>query len=388
VLFESAFKNIAMLALEILTSDVEMEAIADQWRALHARANGSFITDYDAFTIWWRCMGRLEPRSLHVVVGRENGALAAVLPLTVVRRKGMRILQSDAGLLPECDVLSVNPAHAAELWNAARQSPHYDFAKIKAVYDGTPCNKALAAFASEREEVESFYLRFDWKTSAEWLASLSSKVRNDFKRNMRRLEEKGPVKYEVCTKSPLPRATIERMIRQKRDWCKAHDTDGPFSHPNISDYFMQLMEKAAETGHLFFAWLTCGEDEVAYDLRFMYDGVVNGYVLAYDAAYAKFSPGNVMISNSVAWAIDNGLKGLDFKYTSESASQKFFKLKFCNDVRKAFEYTFSNSLKGRVIENAFVTLRGWGRAARQRMQPKLKEKSNDNAEGQKHAGEA
>ena len=92
-----------MLDCKILTTEAEIEALADSWRDLHARTGRRPVTDYDRFYAWWSTVGKKQmSSSLHVVAGFESGRLAGLLPLSVERRRGMRMLQSDGGMVLEC----------------------------------------------------------------------------------------------------------------------------------------------------------------------------------------------------------------------------------------------------------------------------------------------
>src|SRR5277367_5838958 len=153
-----------MLETKILTTEQDIESIAGEWRELFARAGASPFADGDLFMIWWRTIGKTDGQRVpHVVTGRENGKLTAVLPLTVVRRKGLRIMQA-AGYKSYnyADMLAATTEQAAALWQAVRRSPHYDFADIRDVYPESKCYEALSAFACRRDLTDAFSLRLQW----------------------------------------------------------------------------------------------------------------------------------------------------------------------------------------------------------------------------------
>lgn len=347
--------NPVRLQCELITTEAGIEALAGEWRALHARIGRSPFSDYDLFTIWWNTIGKSEGgRIPHVVAGYENGKLAGVLPLTVTHRAGMRIMQA-AGYRAYnyCDMLAGDTAQAVELWQAARQSPHYDFADIRDVYPESLCYEALSSFACCRDLSDTYFLRFKWPSRKDWLASLNAHVRGNFTRCVRRLEEKGPIKFEACFGQKPPAAIVDDMVRQKVAWSIRNKKHGLFKHPDVLTYFERLVETTSERGSMFLGWLTCAGQAIAYNQGFVHHGVLHSILWTYDPDWGKFSPGNVALVNSIMWAIDQGLSGLDLR---QGESQ--FKRLHANEKRQCAEFTFNSSLRGCGIEKAYMMARG------------------------------
>jgi len=343
-----------MLECEILTSETEIEKLADEWRRLHARVGRSSYTDYDLFVIWWRVLAKSDGRqSLHVIAGRRDGSLVGVLPLTIARRKGLRILYA-AGHKGYyyCDMLAEDADIATALWNAACRSPHYDFADIRDVYPESMCYKALCAFAQRHDITGAFYVRLNWRTGKDWIASLPGNVRGKFKRCTRRLEEKGAVRYEVYETGPLPAAIIDGMVEKKIAWSAVHDKHGLFDYPDVLRFFHLTLETAARQGRLFLAWLRCGDDVIAYNYGLIHHGILHISFWTYDPAWAQYSPGNVIMVHSICRAIDHGLRNVEL-----GQGGSFFKRQYCNETRSCDEFTFSGSRRGRLLEAAFIGLR-------------------------------
>ncbi|MGE3623452.1 MAG: GNAT family N-acetyltransferase [Bdellovibrionales bacterium] len=352
-----------VLACKIFTSESDVAALAGDWRALHARFGRSAFSNYDVFAIWWRTVGRnYGRRSLHVVAGYIDGKLAGVLPLTVVRRQGMRVLQA-AGYkgYNYCDMVAENADHAAEIWDAAASSRRYDFASIRDVYPDSLCYRALSFFARRRDMTEALFLRIEWKTNEEWLGTLSSKTNRELRRRNRRLGEKGVVTYHVYREGPIPSAVIDQMIRHKIEWCRAHNEGGLFVQPGVYDYFRELVEILAAQGRIVLSWLQCGDEAIAYNLCIDYHGVLHGYVLGYNPVWAGYSPGMLLVTRFIGWAIENGYQGLDLR---QGGSE--YKSRFTNVTRACAEFTFSRSFKGRMLESSFMGLRAAARALRLR----------------------
>jgi len=343
-----------MLTYEIIRDENRVQALADEWRELYTRAGRSPFSNYDIFMVWWQTIGKTDgDRTLYLVTGRIDGKLVAVLPLTVVRWKGLRIMQA-AGYRAYnyCDMLAEDTNTAAQLWQAARKSPHYDFADIRDVYPHSFCDEALKSFARSRDLSDAFFLEFKWPTGEDWIKSLSSHARGDYRRCMRHLEKNGSIQYEIYKEGPLPTAIIDSMVKQKIEWAQANKKPGLFYHPNVLAYFHQSLADAAARNNLFLAWLKSGDNVIAYNQGFIHDGIIHLPFWTFDPAFARYSPGKVMLFHSMCWAIDNGLKGLDLR---QGGNQ--IKRTFANEKSQCAEFTFSGSLRGRLLECAYIAAR-------------------------------
>ncbi|HUY67877.1 MAG TPA: GNAT family N-acetyltransferase [Alphaproteobacteria bacterium] len=342
-----------MFDCKILTSEADVEAIAEEWRQLQASIGDSPFTGYHWFDIWWKTIGKQAGRDLHIVTGRLNGRLVALFPLVIVRRLGARILQgSDRATLYQSGMLCADIDHARELWAAARRSPFYDFADIRDVQPGSACARVLDSFARRRDTETNHFLKLTWKTEKEWLASLSSGMRTGSHRRLRRLEEKGAVCYEVYQTEPPPPTVIDAMIKQKIAWCRAHGENQLFNHSGVLEFYHKLVEMAARQGTLFLVLLKCGNDTIAYRLCFLHQKVAYGYIISYDLGWKQYSPGTLLVMHSIGWAIANGFREFNFMQ-GEGAH----KSQYTDDSRNWFEYTFSASHAGHLREMLYIGAR-------------------------------
>lgn len=342
-----------MLQCQIITSELELQPVIDEWSRLQEGCGQTPFTSPAWFQTWWRNIGCPKGKKLHIIVGRVDKRLVAVLPLTTLSKKGIRVLQGAGteSLFP-CEILSERPEYVPSLWQAAFQSRDYDFALIKDVEAGSESEQALKTFAYPVQNEKVPFLSLTWSSSRAWIESLPSKMQREQKRCQRRLQEKGEVQYHTVVDTSVPEHIVDGMIRQKAAWCAEHGLHGFFDHPGVGAFFHQWLKNAAEAKQLLLGWLQCGSDIVAYNLGFSYKGVFYGYLVTNDPAWASFSPGNLTITNAISWAIDNGCR--EFNFMQGGGGHK---LRYTEEARDYAEWTFSRSLSGRLKAKAFLALR-------------------------------
>jgi CelD/BcsL family acetyltransferase involved in cellulose biosynthesis len=348
---------------KILNSVPQLDAIAAQWRDLQSRAGRSPFTDYDIVHTWCRTVAMSDKNiKLHIVTGTQDGRLVAVLPLVVDTRRGPRILYAVGQHWYDfCDVLCEGNDAGRGAWLAAMKSRGYDFAVLRHVFPDCQCHEMLAEIGRARDELDAYYLRTRWSNSAEWSASLSGKLRGNINRSLRRMREEGPVKFEVYKDGPVPLHVIDRMVTEKITWCATNNKDSPmFSSPMVYEYYRALAEVAAANKSLFLAWLSCGDELVAYQQGFIHNSVLYGLLMTYNPAWIKLSPGTVIMAKAICWAIDNGCSSVNLGLGDPAMREEgecWFKSKFANERLACREFSFSSSLRSRILEAGFFVSR-------------------------------
>lgn len=337
----------------IIASEDGAKALGDEWRELHERAGQSLFTDYDWFAIWWDTLGNIPGRHLHIITGRVNGRLVALLPLAVTRRKGFRILQPiGAEAFFGCDLLCESQEQAMRLWQVARRSPYYDFAHLRDVRPHSECEAALSNFARLHDRDNAYYLSIDWPTSDAWLAANTIPRRKTLKLHMNQLQKKGEVRFEICRSLPVPDHVVDGMVEHKTAWCRKYGKEGMFDQPNVREYYRRLIEHTARKGQLALAWLSCGEEIVAWHLMFQHRHKLCSLVPATNEAWLSFSPGHLLNIRGISWAIDQGFKEFDHLHGDFA-----YKKMFANNARECREYFFPRTPKGWLGQTLFIKKR-------------------------------
>jgi len=331
-----------MFECRLVDTESGLETIADDWRSLHERAGLTPFADYDFIELWWKHFGKCDGWRLHIICGYENGKLVAVLPLAIIKRKGMRVLKwAGNDTCDYCDVLVEKPEYADLLWATVRESKQYDFAVLEDVRPDTFSSSILEKFAEKHATNNSYHLEINWKSGKEWFASLSRPARSKFSRRVKHMKEKGPVAFEMRKAGEVPDSIIEDFIRLKIDWAKKLDKQGIFQKEGVSQYFHDLFKKQPHGYNLLVFYITCNATTVAVMSCITHKNKAYGYSLAYNPEWGEFSPGNMVSTNLVMYIVDNGFSVFDFLRGDEA-----YKLRYTNKSNQLNEFTFSRNILG------------------------------------------
>lgn len=156
------------------------------------------------------------------------------------------------------------------------------------------------------------YLELDdsWKNA---LARFSSRRRSDFRRMQRRAEEYGPITCEFHAPTPADSiALLEQAIAvEARSW-KARTKTAIADNPDQAAFFRTYVPLAAAERILRIAFLKIGDEYVAAQIAAECDGAFWLFKIGYDEQFARCSPGQLLMLESIERAARLGLRRFEF----------------------------------------------------------------------------
>lgn len=328
------------LNVDFLCSEEQVLAIMDEWRTLYRTSGHIFFSAPDLILLWWHTLGAEAGWKWHVATLRESGKLVAVAPLAVQVRYGIAIARwAGADVFDYCDVLAAAEHYQEALWNAVCRSPHYTFALLTDIHPQSRCRAFLEKHAHRYAASNASYLELVSETSEAWLKSLPSTYRKNFNRQSRRLEELGPLRYEMARECPLPDAVLDFLVEQKIAWCHQQGVKSIFDMPRIKDFIRGFAEVAAKSGILALSSLHCGDRLIAAQMDFVDKGIFYTYMPTYHQDWAPYSPGRVIEYRSIFWAIDQRCTRFDLMRGSED-----YKKRLTEDYQTLHHYLLARGI--------------------------------------------
>lgn len=344
----SEFGSRSLAASEIATQVVDtgegLTALLGEWRALQALHGRYPFTDATMVNAWWRIRGETDGERLHIVTCRCNGTLVAVAPLSITRKHGLRFLRWAGGdMFDYCDSLAISDSVNRSLWNLVRRLGRFDVALLKTVRPDTSTHRVLSAFARPARTSMTHAICFSDNGNAAWR---EQGKRSRFRRALRKLEERGPIRFEVVRDGPIPEAPFAALIQQKTAWAARRRKVGLFDNPHAAALMLRgIAESLAAGGNLHLSWMQCGDDIIAVHLGCVFEKRLYYYMPSYDLEWSDFSPGNYLLVKLAEWADSNGLDEMDFLRGGDA-----YKEKFANTSRELSDFTFPGSVIGYIAE--------------------------------------
>jgi len=188
-----------------------------------------------------------------------------------------------------------------------------DFARLY----GFPGGSVIAAGASELRlsvirRVESPILDMPEGWDAVYRAMTTSKKRNDHARSRRQLGELGEVRVEVArTEEELVRALPECFALHELRWQGRPDGSG-FATKRGRAFHQAATRRVAAKDVARIVTLRVGGRAVAFHYFFLLGGTMYSHRLAFDPAYAKYSPGRVCILDAIEIASGEGARRVEY----------------------------------------------------------------------------
>lgn len=293
----------------------EPDVLRDAWRELDAEAGGP-IEAYEWTASWIAASG--SAGDVEIATVTMDGRLAAVAPLAVRRRRGVRrrmLLGVDTHGEP-MDLLARDGAALDALAHRlAHERLPIEFGRLPA---DTPSLAALRrAFrggwivrTQPRAPFPRIRLDDSWREPE---THLSARRRSDLRRARRRAERLGPVTSEVRRPEPgeLDALLDEAFATEARSWKGAAGT-AILADPHQAQFIRRYARAACLRGSLRLAFLRIGGRAAAMQIGVVAGGSLWLLKIGYDAEYAPCSPGILLMRDAIASAAAAGLRSFEF----------------------------------------------------------------------------
>jgi CelD/BcsL family acetyltransferase involved in cellulose biosynthesis len=263
---------------------------------------------------WWRHYGKNRKLAIHVAT--REGRLVGALPLCRTRRFGLRVTEFVGGTkAPLADLMVASDENGAttdRLIDLVRSSGD-DFADLF----GVPGNSRLAAALPpgslrllERLEAPVLDLGAGWEAVYE--EKLSSKARGERRRERRRLESLGTVEVSIARTREELRPALEDAFRlHQLRWKGQRETSG-FSSPVGRVFHRAALLRLAQQDVPRLVSLRLNGQGIAFSLYLQLQGAIYGLAMAFDPAFARYSPGTETLLCSLESASEEGAQRVEF----------------------------------------------------------------------------
>ena len=314
------------LRVELISAEAELAALAPGWDELVAAMPRPSPFLLNAWLVeWWRHFGAGGRLAVRAAFRGER--LVAGLPLFVRPRLGLRTLEFVGGTKAALADLMLGPEEGDSTAAAVAEAPdvsEYDFANVFGVtaesrLARTPAWRGLRLI--ERLEAPVLDLSDGW--DAVYEHKFSSRARQERRRHRRQLEQLGSVEISVARKpNELEPAfdEVERLYALR--WRGRREGSGLLSAEGASFYRSALL-RLAEQDVARVLTLRLDGRPVAATVYLRLSRTLYGLVMAYDTAFARYSPGSEALYSTLEDAAGEGVSRAEFLGAATGHTQRF-----------------------------------------------------------------
>ena len=299
-----------------------LEGLADAWEAM-VPPSTSPMERY----AWARaCADSFgDAGDLRVVVAERAGQPRAIACLLKRRRPERLELPGAAVIYEPMDVAYADPIALEELAMvlAQRSAPLY----LPRVYADSPTVPGIKrAYRGRGLVICRPALACPWiELGADWVdpeRQFNGRRRSDLRRYRRRAEELGDVRTEVITPSAAElEPVIEEAIRVEAASWKGQVGTALAADPVRAVFYRRYAAAAQREGILRVAFLRIGGRAVAMQLALECAGSFWLLKIGYDQAFARCSPGILLMLETVRYSAQRGLRSYELLGTAERWTQ-------------------------------------------------------------------
>lgn len=303
------------------------EALEAEWGALFERA-GRADQVFQTFAWNWHWAqtfldadqtgGRRCP--IAILTGHRDGQLVTVWPLVLQRRNGMRELAWMGEPVSQYGDILVDPVvanHATLLldgWTYLCRQLRPDLARLRKVRTSATIAPLLAFLGSMHTAVlEAPFIDLTrMKSFAAYEERFSTRSRRNRRRQMRRLEEAGPVTFKHLDQGAEAEALAGVAIEIKRRWLIDRGHVSPaLADTRMARFMQSVAGSSCHRNGTRVSVLLSGTTPAAVQIGFTAKNTRTMHVIAYDRAYEKMAAGALHLEEAIRHALTEGLDRID-----------------------------------------------------------------------------
>jgi CelD/BcsL family acetyltransferase involved in cellulose biosynthesis len=285
--------------------------------------------------VWMNTIGSAGRIECYFVVVRDTDAEPVLyLPLAIETRFNIRFLR-----FMDCGVADYNAPVVRARRKLARQEfdaiwtemlallPSFDVVDLKKISgDISGVFNPLTYLDCSQHRESGHLLHLIRSAQADGGGTLSPGMRRRLGRGLRKLGETGAVEFVVNPAGAIAEEFIERLFELKRQKYRQTNTADFLRVPGVADFYRQIAssQQLAKISHL--SALLIDDTIVSAHLGFIGRGRFYYIFPAYDAAYARYRPGHLLLNYLVDQTTEQSFETFDLGVGDEG-----YKISWANE---------------------------------------------------------
>ncbi len=350
--------DVIIPTFSIIQTAKEFDQLKDNWNNLF-EAHGTGTQLFQTYNWIWHWINQFEfsPRNMVILTGRIDDELVLVAPLILENKFGLKLLKWIGEPVSQYgDILiQENPQNLQWLkagFNYLNETVKPDLFHLrKTRFDAaiTPLLEMYNATILEETTAPYIEVRGD-ENFTEFNKRYSQRSRKAKRRHRRKLEEKGPLSFNIFDEGKEANRAANHAINLKRDWLKATKTISPaFSSSLIDKFFDAATKENNHSANIKVSELCVDNHPAAIEIGILVKDYYGAHLGVYDPSYIAHSPGSLQMQDTIAALIEKGVKTIDLFAPGDN-----YKYEWTEQSVPVYDFAYSTSVKGRLYEETYL----------------------------------
>jgi CelD/BcsL family acetyltransferase involved in cellulose biosynthesis len=345
----------------------DLGSVEEIWRVFEDSADCTAFQTFDWLSTWFRNIGVHEGVKPAIVIGRRDGDILFLLPLSLECRAGLRKitwLGSDLSnyngpLLGREFSRHMSAPQFVQVWrdiqSLLRRTLGHDIVDLEKM--PTVIGEQANPFCALRltPHVNDAYLTAlggDWDTY--YTAKRSPSTRKTDRKKRKRLTDHGETDFITAGCPDDVVRSVDALIDEKRRSYAKLGVANMFERPGYREFFLDLASGAQSSRLTHVSRVDVGAMTVAANFGLMHRGRYYYILAGYDdGELARFGPGTIQLMDVMRHATEHGCKLFDFTVGDEP-----YKREWCDMEIALCDYVAPASWRGSLAAASTIAFRG------------------------------
>ena len=293
------------MQLEVVDNIDALERFRGEWLSFAITLNGQTPFQLpDWLLTWWQHSGS---GALRVLIFRERGGLAGVIPLFRHEWRGRRQLTLIGSGISDYLEPAIAPERHREVIEELRryltQTPDWDICDWQDLGADTP----LAGLARVQDDTPCAEIKLTGSFEDYW-----TKRGKDLRRNLRRYGERADKVSTTEFAVTADRALVDDLIRLHGDRWRRHGEAGTIASNNSAEFLREVSRQFARADILRLFSLRFHSEIVAISVGFLWRNRLYSYLSAFDPQYEILGFGRKLLYESLRHAYEQHYTAWNF----------------------------------------------------------------------------
>jgi CelD/BcsL family acetyltransferase involved in cellulose biosynthesis len=316
------------LDIHVVGCEADLARLEEEWERLASSARGPLgrFLLFESACAAWATVARPKGYELHILVARKEGTVVAILPLVRRRFGPLRVGHWLGPQFDEsCEILhapGLDRATLTSVWSAA--CARFDILHFPVIHPGARLRELAGNLRHvqrpARHPVVDCTRWGDWEAYA---AGLSSSMKREYRRDLRRMREAGEVAFTAMAGTDFDLAPVlDWILERKMDWIVRTGTR-PHLFSEKRAFFREFYHAIQQQGRLIVFELRVNGERVAAQVGSRMEDRLLLEISGWDEKWRKVSPGLILDFETLRWAFANGIDIIDFGVGGHAYKYKF-----------------------------------------------------------------